>query len=215
MNGELSYGRKVFLRYTGRIPLLYNNWIFSLLLQRNFNIGGFFMSKNHSSRFTPQNLAILAILIATEIVLSRFLSISLWNIKIGFAFLPVAYAAYRYGALEAMVVAGLSDFIGAMLFPIGTYFPGFTLTAVLTGAVEGLLLYKHCSFKRIITSVVCTQLLGSLLLNSLWISILYSSAFLPLLAVRSAQVVLMILVKTATLQVFFNALPAIAKPKRI
>ena len=83
-----------------------------------------------------------AALIAAAIVLSRFLSINAWNLKIGFTFVPVFIAAYLYGPIGGAVVGGIADFIGAILFPIGAYFPGFTLTCVITGAVYGLLLHK-------------------------------------------------------------------------
>ena len=73
-----------------------------------------------------QKLVILGVLVAMEVVLSRFVSISTWNMKIGFAFIPVAAAAILLGPVEAAVCGGLADFLGATLFPIGTYFPGFT-----------------------------------------------------------------------------------------
>ena len=77
-----------------------------------------------------------AALIAAAIVLSRFLSINAWNLKIGFTFVPVFLAAYLYGPLGGAIVGGIADFLGATLFPIGAYFPGFTLTCVLTVASE-------------------------------------------------------------------------------
>ena len=40
-----------------------------------------------------------AALIAAAIVLSRFLSINVWNLKIGFTFVPVFIAAYLYGPI--------------------------------------------------------------------------------------------------------------------
>ena len=62
--------------------------------------------------------------------------------KIGFAFVAVFVGAYLYGPVAGAVVGGLGDFLGAILFPIGAYFPGFTLNCALTGVVMGLLLYK-------------------------------------------------------------------------
>ena len=97
------------------------------------------MKKNHIQNI--QMLALLGMLTAIEIVLSRFCSISAWNIKISLSFLPVAAAAMLCGAAPAVAVAALGDFVGAILFPIGAYFPGFTLTAALTGALFGLLLH--------------------------------------------------------------------------
>ena len=71
----------------------------------------------------------LGILIAAEIILNRFFSVNTWNLKIGFSFVPVVLAAILYGPLSGGIVGGLGDFLGAILFPVGPYFPGFTITA--------------------------------------------------------------------------------------
>lgn len=129
----------------------------------------------------------LGILTALEIVLDRFLSVQAWNIKIGFSFLPIAAAGMLFGPLAGAVVAALGDFLGAVLFPIGPYFPGFTLTAALTGLTFGLFLRKRRSVLRTLAAVSVNMLLLSFLLNSLWISILYGTPFSTLLAVRAVQ----------------------------
>ena len=89
------------------------------------------------SRFNTKTLVTTALLTALEIVLSRFLSIQTQVTKIGFAFVPVVLAAVLLGPLEAGITAALGDFLGAMLFPTGPFFPGFTLTAFLMAAAEG------------------------------------------------------------------------------
>lgn len=146
-------------------------------------------------KWNTKTLTALSLLIAIEIVLSRFLSISAWNIKIGFSFVPIVIAAILYGPLPAGVVAALGDFVGAILFPIGPYFPGFTLTAFLTGIVFGLFLQKSQDIGRIALAVGVNQLLLSLLLNTLWISVLYEAAYLPLLATRVIQCVILSVVQ--------------------
>ena len=70
-------------------------------------------------KLDTRSITALGLLVAVEIVLSRFCSINAWDLKIGFSFLPVAVAAMRLGPLEAAVVAAVSDFVGAVLFPIG------------------------------------------------------------------------------------------------
>jgi ECF transporter S component (folate family) len=129
----------------------------------------------------------MALLIAIEIVLSRFLSFSAWNMKIGLSFLPVAVAGILLGPIPAGIVAALGDFIGAVLFPIGAYFPGFTLTAFLTGCCFGAFLFHKQTPRRILAAVAVNQLAFSLALNSLWISMLYGSPYLPLLTARLIQ----------------------------
>ena len=151
-------------------------------------------------KLTTKTLTALALLTAMEIVLSRFLSISAWNIKIGFSFIPVVIAAMMFGPAAAGIVAALGDLLGAVLFPIGPYFPGFTLTAFLTGMVFGLFLYKKRDLKNVIGAVAVNQFVLSLFLNTLWISILYGSPYLPLLTTRIFQCVLLAAVQFAVIR---------------
>ena len=132
-------------------------------------------------------LTTLSILVALEVVLNRFLSINAWNIKIGFSFIPVVVAAILYGPLAGGIVGALGDFIGAILFPIGTYFPGFTLTAFLMGLVFGFFLHKKQTPLRAAAAAVINQFILGLFLNTLWISVLYGSPYVPLLATRVVQ----------------------------
>lgn len=151
---------------------------------------------NEKKKNFTRQLCVLALLTAAAIVLSRFVPvINLWNTKIDFSFAAVMLAACISGPIGGMVVGGLADFIGAVLFPIGTYFPGFTVTAALTGLVFGLLLHKKCNLLRIIIAVVSTQLVCGLLLNTVFISILYTKAFTALLVTRLVQFAVMSVVE--------------------
>ena len=158
-------------------------------------------------RFSIKNLTLASLLIALEVVLSRFLSISAWNTKIGFAFVPVVLAALLLGPLWAGIVGALADFLGALLFPIGAYFPGFTLTAFLMGLCYGLFLYKKQGFGRIAAAVAVHQLVLSLLLNTLWISLLYGSPYAPLLLSRLPQCAILAAVQLALIPVLVRLLP--------
>ena len=86
------------------------------------------------AKFIAADLTCLALLTAMQVVLSRFLSFNTLSLKIGFAFLPVAIGAAVLGPVGGAIVGGLGDFLGAVLFPIGPYFPGFTLTTLLSAA---------------------------------------------------------------------------------
>ena len=163
------------------------------------------------TKFTTRMLTTLALLTAVEIILSRFLSISAWNIKIGFSFVPIVVAAILFGPLEAGIVAALGDFIGALLFPIGAYFPGFTLTAFLTGCVFGLFLHRKQGWLQSIAAVGINQFILSLFLNTLWISILYGSPYGPLLATRVIQCILLTAVQLVCIQAITKVLARYGK----
>lgn len=149
-------------------------------------------TKNFGERFETgtNSLVMIGLLIALEIVLSRFVSISAWNIKIGFAFVPLIIAAIELGPIKAGVVGAIADFLGAVLFPIGPYFPGFTLTSFLNGVIFGVCLHKKQTYSRILTSVVIKQFILSLFLNTLWISILYGVHYKALFITRIMQCII-------------------------
>ena len=159
------------------------------------------------SRFNTKTLVTMALLTALEIVLSRFLSIQTQVIKISFAFVPVVIAAVLLGPLEAGVVAALSDVLGAVLFPTGPFFPGFTLTAFLMGVVYGLFLHKKAKFRHVLLAVAIHQLLLSLLLNSLWISILYGPPYGALLLTRLPQCALLAVVQLLVIPLLLHLAP--------
>ena len=157
-------------------------------------------------KFNTRTLVTMAMLVAVEIVLSRFLSVSAWNTKIGFAFVPVAVAAVLLGPLEEGVVAALADFLGAILFPTGPYFPGFTLTAFLMGLSYGLF-HRDQRLPRVLLAVAIHQFILSLLLNTLWVSILNGSPFGPLVISRLPQCAVLTVVQLVVIQLIVRLAP--------
>lgn len=143
------------------------------------------MSK--SMKVNVKAMSVVALLVAINIVLSQTLSIHTWNIKIGFNFIPVVVAAMLYGPAVAGVVAAMGDVVSAIAFPVGPYFPGFTLTAVLTGVLFGLFLKKKPTVVKIVIVVLIVQLLIRLLGNTFFISVLYGSPYKALFLTRIPQ----------------------------
>ncbi len=148
----------------------------------------------------------LAMLIAMEIILSRFLSIATPLVKIGFSFIPLAVAGMLFGPFWAGAAGAAADFIGAVLFPIGAYFPGFTLTAFLNGFVYGLCLHRdRIRFRQIILAAAITQIILSLGLNTYWVYVISHSDFVSLLSLRAVQSLVMIPMQIILLPVFCNS----------
>lgn len=148
-----------------------------------------------------KKLAHLALLVALEVVLSRFLSINTPINKIGFAFVPLALAGMLYGPLAGAAVGTVADLLGATLFPSGPFFPGFTLTTALKGLVYGLCLYrdKGGHWVSVLGAVGFNALVFGLGLNTLWIHMMYHSDILLLLTSRAAQELFLVPVQTLTL----------------
>lgn len=142
--------------------------------------------KTVKKKFDLKIVAVLGVMIALEIVLSRF-SIHTSDLKIGFGFVPIVVAAALYGPIAGGIVGAIGDVVSAILFPVGSYFPGFTVTAFLTGAIFGLFLYKKDSIRNVIFSVLLTQAVISQFVNTYFISVLYGNPYWPLFVMRLAQ----------------------------
>ncbi len=150
------------------------------------------------------NLVLTALMSAISVVLGRFFSYNVQNFSIGFAFLPIMVCGMLAGPVWGGICGGLSDLIGALLFPFGAYFPGFTAVAFLMGAVYGIIgLAEEKSTKRYLfyltagIGIFITEFIGSLLLNSLWLTVMYGMPYSAELILRLPEAVAYFTVKTA------------------
>ncbi len=171
--------------------------------------------KDNKSIINTKVLVIMALLIAMEVILNRFLSVNAWNIKIGFSFIPVVFAAMFFGPIHAALVGGLGDLIGAVLFPIGAYFPGFTLSAALMGLIWGFFLRKDPSIVKIAIPTLINQFIIGLVVNTFWISFLYGSPYGPLFLTRIFQAVILSIVQIAVTYLMGKAFPRISRELNI
>ena len=151
-------------------------------------------------------IIISALLLASAIVINRFLSINTSILSIGFTFVPLMLTAIILGPKYSIIVAGLADLIGALLFPFGTFFIGYTISALLTGAVYGFLMYNKDSFKVnkkfiiktiIAILIVCVVINGAL--NTIWLLMTSSKATIAILPPRIIKQLIMIPVMFATI----------------
>lgn len=163
-----------------------------------------------------QLLMHVSLLVAAEVVLSRFCSISTPIVKIGFGFVPIAICGMLYGPLWAGVAAALADFLGAVLFPIGAYFPGFTLSALLTGVLFGLLLKGgKQDWPRLLLAAGVNNLVISLLLNTFWLSVLMGLDYRVMLPTRLLQCCIMLPVQLVVLLLLRRPVLYLAKNARV
>lgn len=157
-------------------------------------------------KMNTRMLVTAAILIALNVILSRFLSINTLSLKIGFTFVTVFMAGYLYGPVMGAGISAMGDVLGAILFPIAPFFPGFTLTAALNGALHGIMLHKKQSRLRVAVTVGVEQLVLSMWLNTYWIHVLNGTPFWPLLATRVVQCLIMIPVEYILINILLGML---------
>ena len=153
-------------------------------------------------------VVLMGVFIALEVVLTRFLSIQTPIVRIGFTFLPVAISAMMFGSVNSGIAAALADIFGMILFPSGgAYFPGFTLTAFLGGAIYGVLLYnKPKSIWRISIAVVIISIFVNLGLDSVWIWMITGKGLMAILPARIIKCIIIIPLEVIMIQLVWKYL---------
>ncbi|GHV19751.1 folate ECF transporter [Spirochaetia bacterium] len=135
-----------------------------------------------------KKIVLSALLLAILIVVERLVSVQTPILRISFAYVPIMLSAILLGPAYSAGIAAVGDIIGALLFPKGAFFPGFTLSAFLTGLTYGLLLYNtknnKAFFIRLIISCALVLIFVHIGLTSLWLVITVKKAFLAFASVR-------------------------------
>ncbi len=132
-----------------------------------------------------QTVAVCGMLLALRVILGFFtVNVSIL-LKIGFAFLPVAVAGMLFGPVVGGTIGAAGDIVGYFIQPTGPYFPGFTVSSFVAGFLYGMVLYRRrISFVRSFSAKAIVTAAVSLLLNPLWLSMLYGKAFFTILSFR-------------------------------
>ncbi len=154
-----------------------------------------------------KKIILSGILLALLIVLSRFISIKTQLVVISFSFIPIMMSAILLGPKYSMLIAGLGDLVGALLFPFGSYFPGFTLSAILTGLIYGIFLYnkdfKDISDVKFIIKLVISSVLVlsvvNVLITPIWLHMLFGKAYIAIVISRIVVQLIMLPIQIVTI----------------
>lgn len=132
-----------------------------------------------------RRLVLLGLVIAIKIILSQF-SFGPAFVKVGLGFIGSVMLGYLFGPIWGAVGGGISDLVSSAIFGNqGGFFIGFTLTAMVGPLIYGLLFYrKPIKIWRIIAATILVTVIVNILLNTLWIAILYHMDFNILLLQR-------------------------------
>lgn len=150
-------------------------------------------NSRQKSRELLKMLCACAVMTALSVVLDGYLSIPVGGgIKFTFGFVPPAVIGMLYGPVPSAITFGLADLTAvAVGITVGAYHPGFTVCNLLMGLCFGLCLHPNPFYsskkpprallslpRRIAGAVISTlfnNVICGLLLNTLWVSMLYGS----------------------------------------
>jgi len=136
-----------------------------------------------------RSLVTAAMLLAVQVVLGFVAAIPIGpDIRISFGYLALSLAGALLGPAVAPVNGALADVIGFVIRPTGPYFPGFTITGLVSGLIYGVMLYRRSvTLKRLLVTKLLIDVVCNLLLNTLWLNMLYGKAFFALLPARALK----------------------------
>ena len=97
------------------------------------------MKRNQNSIFSTRRLVLMAVLIAIQIVLARYLSIQVSaTLRISFETIPLALAGMWLGPLGGAIVALVSDILGTIIHGYGVWFPPIALGPIVFAVLCGV-----------------------------------------------------------------------------
>ena len=149
-------------------------------------------------------LTLAGIITAASIVLESFPIYLLGtSLKIYFSFLVISLGCYVYGPAVGILVGFANDTLGFLISSFGEpYFPGYLITAMLSGLIYGTLLYRQrITVLRLVVVRLVINYGSNVLLGSVWkatTGLVKNTTMLPI------EVLLMVLM-------FQLALPALAR----
>ena len=129
------------------------------------------------------------------------------NLRIMFSFLLLALCGAISGPVVTAMVGVVSDILGAVIFPSGAFFPGYTLTAVVTSLLFALFLYRQrITVLRLACCKLSVNLFANVLLNSVWSSILMGKGYVYYLSKSIVKNALLLPIEILMLAFMFGAL---------
>lgn len=167
------------------------------------------LMKESANTFTTVGyLATLGILGALAIALNYVASFDFGPyLRIGFSGLPNRVTDFLFGPFVGAIFGGLMDIIKFFLKPTGTFFPGFTLNAALSGVIYGIFLYKKpLRLWRVALAELLVKVFINCGLNTYWLSILYGKGFLVLLPARVIKNAIQLPIDIVILFLFLTAI---------
>lgn len=126
-----------------------------------------------------RSLCTVAMLMALSVVLNMVSTINIGQfIHIGLSWLPKVMISVLFGPVTGAVSAVALDILNYAVRPDGPFFPGFTLGSTVAAFIYGVFFYrKKVTVVRTFVAKGVVTVIDNIILNTLWLSILYGQAF--------------------------------------
>ena len=160
-------------------------------------------------------LTLAGIITAASIVLESFPIYLLGtSLKIYFSFLVISLGCYVYGPAVGILVGFANDTLGFLISSFGEpYFPGYLITAMLSGLIYGTLLYRQrITVLRLVVVRLVINYGSNVLLGSVWKAMLYGKGYYYYFTTGLVKNTTMLPIEVLLMVLMFQlALPALAR----
>lgn len=160
-------------------------------------------------------LTLAGIITAASIVLESFPIYLLGtSLKIYFSFLVISLGCYVYGPSVGILVGFANDTLGFLISSFGEpYFPGYLITAMLSGLIYGTLLYRQrITVLRLVVVRLVINYGSNVLLGSVWKAMLYGKGYYYYFTTGLVKNTTMLPIEVLLMVLMFQlALPALAR----
>lgn len=151
---------------------------------------------------------------ALAIVLGYVATIKMGQyIRIGFSGLPNQVVDYLFGPWIGAIFGGAMDIIKWFASGDGNFFPGFTITAMVGAMIYGFLLYnKPLKLSNVIISQALVKIFCNIVLNTLWLNMLYGQAIAAILPGRIISNAVMLPIDCFIMYTMLKVVSKVIKP---
>lgn len=143
-------------------------------------------------RFTTRNLTLAAMMVALQVILEKISVGDPTVLKFSFGFIATAMIGYYLGPWIGGWAMVAADLISNTILSSGSlFFPGFTVSAFLSGVIAGIFLYnQRISWQRVFIYEFFQILITNVIGTTLWLYLMSLSSsssthtFMALLTIR-------------------------------
>lgn len=159
-----------------------------------------------------RKVSLAGLFVAISIILSRFFAGDmiiggLSVLRISFGHIPIYLSGLFLGPTYGAISGLLADSLGYLIKPVGPYFPGFAINGALTGLIPGILsgFYREKeSWWRLFFIVTIVEIITSILLTPLWLSMLTGKAFIAFLPSNLISRVFLVPIHVTLIKLIFK-----------
>ena len=162
-----------------------------------------------------RSLVLTALLTALQIVTMSFSLDVLPTLRISFAFVFQAATGMLFGPVVAAMQCVAADLLKSFMLPTAPFFPGYTLTALLTGVVYGCFFYRaRVTWPRALCAKGLVNVALHIGLNTLWMSLTLNQGIWAILPERVLKNLGLLVIEVPLLVATYTILQRIPRRPR-